>query len=288
MPSISCTEFNRLVEQTIETRSPVDTPELRAHAAVCADCQAAWLDAMLLEGAVAHWKKTATKMAPPVDLADIVLFRRSEEQAELVPNALPAARRAQDRAAANSQRMHWLGRAAVASAAVVLASAVCIAIFGGRLHPPQTNHEVAQQAAAVVTPDAKPAGAALLKTASTETVSTQPVLTKSVSTEPVSTKGAEPARPRTITPTPAPAQPAETIAQDSESGSFDPPSGVSQSFTAASASASPTGRGAVPADEDNDQWVDDVGRQFEPMGSNLSQAFQFLWDAVPAGKAPAT
>ncbi len=49
MPSISCSEFSRLLAQAIESRSPVDAPDLRGHAAQCADCRAAWLDALLLD-----------------------------------------------------------------------------------------------------------------------------------------------------------------------------------------------------------------------------------------------
>ena len=44
----------------------------------------------------------------------------------------------------------------------------------------------------------------------------------------------------------------------------------------------------APVRDENDRWVDDVGQQFEPVGKNLSQAFQFIFEAVPADKAPAT
>ena len=44
----------------------------------------------------------------------------------------------------------------------------------------------------------------------------------------------------------------------------------------------------APIRDENDRWVDDVGQQFEPVGKNLSQAFQFILEAVPAEKAPAT
>ena len=82
--------------------------------------------------------------------------------------------------------------------------------------------------------------------------------------------------------------PHETLAEDSGPDAFDQTIGNVPPATAASVSATHPGQGATTAAPtgDDDRWVDDVGRQFEPMGSNLSQAFHFLWEAVPAKKAP--
>jgi hypothetical protein len=61
----------------------------------------------------------------------------------------------------------------------------------------------------------------------------------------------------------------------------------SQARASSSRAPDPTSATAPVADA-NDRWVDDVGREFEPVSKNLSQAFQFLLEAVPADKAPAT
>ena len=82
MSNISCTEFNRLLEESIEAHSPLDTPELRGHADQCADCRLAWLDALLIDGAVSQWRKSANARLPLVDLTDVVLYRKAAAQAE--------------------------------------------------------------------------------------------------------------------------------------------------------------------------------------------------------------
>lgn len=77
---------------------------------------------------------------------------------------------------------------------------------------------------------------------------------------------------------------------DAESAYLGLANEAAQAVTGASALVPRPGSVAATAEAsgDNDRWVDDVGRQFEPVGSNLTQAFQFLLEAVPAEKAPAT
>ena len=51
MPTISCTEFNRQLDEAIERRESVDTVGLREHAAACAECRCLWLDALVVDRA---------------------------------------------------------------------------------------------------------------------------------------------------------------------------------------------------------------------------------------------
>ncbi len=57
MPTISCTEFSRQLDEAIERRESVDTVRLREHAGTCAECRGLWLDALVVDRAVAQWKK---------------------------------------------------------------------------------------------------------------------------------------------------------------------------------------------------------------------------------------
>ncbi len=289
MSNTSCTEFNRLLEENIEAHSPLDTPELRGHADQCADCRLAWLDALLLDGAVSQWRKSANARLPLVDLVDVVLYRKAAAQAETVsarseqranpviandwiastPGTqpldgvrLPAAM------AETRQSRRSLGRRIAALTAVGIAAAVCVAALAGRA---SRQHE-----ASLVVNQTSPSP--LPKTSAGTQISQ---IASAASQVPVSP---------TKSPTkPVVEAPHETLAEDSEPGAFDQTIENVPPATAASVSAPRPGRGATTAGPagDDDRWVDDVGRQFEPMGNNLSQAFHFLWEAVPAKKAPA-
>ena len=289
MSNTSCTEFNRLLEESIEAHLPLDTPELRGHADQCADCRLAWLDALLLDGAVSQWRKSANARLPLVDLTDVALYRKAAAQAETVSvgseqRANPVAAnepiastpgmrplvgaRVAGAVAETRQSQRSLGRRIAALAAVGIAAAVCVVALAGRA---SRQHD-----------------ASLL----VNQTSPSPLPKTSAGT-PIS-QIASPAQqvPNSATKSPVKAvaeAPHETLAEDSAPGAFDQAIENVLPATAASVSATHPGSGATTAAPtgDDDRWVDDVGRQFEPMGSNLSQAFHFLWEAVPAKKAPA-
>lgn len=289
MSNISCTEFNRLLEESIEAHLPLDTPELRGHADQCADCRLAWLDALLLDGAVSQWRKSANARLPLIDLTDVVLYRKAAAQAETLSvgseqranpvtanepiTSIPGTRplvgaRVAAAVAETRQSQRSLGRRIAALAAVGIAAAVCVAALAGRA---SRQHD-----------------ASLL----VNQTSPSPLPNTSAGTPISEIASAAPKVPISATKSPAKAvveAPHETLAEDSGPDAFDQTIGNVPPATAASVSATRPGRGATTAAPtgDDDRWVDDVGRQFEPMGSNLSQAFHFLWEAVPAKKAPA-
>jgi hypothetical protein len=290
MSNISCTEFSRLLGEAVELRLPVDRPELRDHAADCTDCRAVWLDAVLLDGAVAQWRKTK-KTLLSVDLADVVLFRRTAaEEAALsvaagrfaTPGAgddrhvssdaksLLATARVPAVAAFSGPPRRWLSRRTAGLAAMVLASVVCVALLSGRGSLRQQNLDVVHGPLSSAPPQISP------------TIRTKPQISATGPIQPDRTKAA-PAKPTAEAPV-------ETMVQDAGSAYLDLASEAAQAVAGASVLVprpDPTSATA-PVVDANDRWVDDVGREFEPVSKNLSQAFQFLLEAVPADKAPAT
>jgi hypothetical protein len=283
MPNTNCTEFSRLLEEAVESRWPVDTPALRGHAAACTGCKAAWLDAVLLDGALAQWK--TKKMLSPVDLTDAVLFRQTaaaDDRPAVInldavrlstvrlPPAVPLARRPLAR------RPRWFSRRTAAAAAMVLATVVCVPLLSGRLGLRQGNLDLAS----VPLPS----------------MPHPIVLTNSLTkhTAPLSA-AAGPVRPKQAPAKPVADAPVETVVQDTvvedaQSAYLDLAREAAQAVAGASVLVPRPGPAAAlaPAVDENDRWVDDVGREFEPVSKNLSQAFQFLFEAVPAEKAPAT
>jgi hypothetical protein len=291
MSNTSCTEFSRLLEESIEARLPLDTPELRGHADQCTDCRLAWLDALLLDGAVSQWRKSANARLPLVDLTDVVLYRKAAAQAEALSGGseqrvnavtwnepivstperrpLDGARVAAAVVETRQFRRHSLGRRFAALAAAGIVAAVCVAALSARASRQHDASLLVNQTSPSPLPKTS-AGTPISQMAST--APQVPVSTTKSLGKPVAEA------------------PHETLAEDSEPGVFDQTIENGPPATAVSVSAPRPGRGATtvtPAGDD-DRWVDDVGRQFEPVGNNLSQAFHFLWEAVPAKKAPAT
>jgi hypothetical protein len=290
MSNINCTEFSRLLGETVESRLPVDRPELRDHAAVCTDCRAVWLDAVLLDGAVAQWRKTK-KTLLSVDLADVVLFRRTAaEEAALsvtagrfaTPSAgdnrhvssdaqsLLATVRVPGAVASSRPPRRWLSRRTAGLAAMVLASVVCVALLSGRGSLRQENLDIVHVPLPSVPPQIL------------STIRTKPQISTIIPIQPERTKA--------TAAKPIAEAPVETMVQDAGSAYLDLASEAAQAVAGASVLVprpDPTSATA-PVVDANDRWVDDVGREFEPVSKNLSQAFQFLLEAVPAEKAPAT
>ena len=293
MSNTNCTEFSRLLEEAVESRLPVDTPALRGHAVECTGCKAAWLDAILLDGALAQWK--TKKMLSPVDLTDAVLFRQTaaaDDRLAVInldavrlstvrlPPVVPLARRPLAR------RPHWLSRRTAAAAAMVLATVVCVPLLSGRLGLRQGNLDMAS----LPLPSA-PHPIVLTNSLTKQTPPTQ---------MPQSSAAAGPVRPKLVPAKPVANAPVETVVQDTvvqdtvvqdaQSAYLDLAREAAQAVAGASVLVPRPGPAAAtaPAVDENDRWVDDVGREFEPVSKNLSQAFQFLFEAVPAEKAPAT
>src|SRR5580700_10139891 len=93
MPTISCTEFSRQLSEAVETRKSVDTVALREHAASCAECRCEWLDALLVDRAVAHWPKpTAVAGLTERILSQVTAEKAGAglEAAPLRPQSMPA------------------------------------------------------------------------------------------------------------------------------------------------------------------------------------------------------
>lgn len=71
MSSMSCAEFERLLEAAIEGRTAVDGPSLDRHAADCPACRALCEQQRLLDHAIVAWQASA----PESELADALLAR---------------------------------------------------------------------------------------------------------------------------------------------------------------------------------------------------------------------
>jgi hypothetical protein len=314
MPSISCTEFSRLLEQAVESRLPADAPELRGHAAECADCRAVWVETLLLDSALAQWKNKQKCSAPSVDLTDVILFRRTADQeaaisvadsqlgmagvsgdvqsgsiVEFASVALPAA------ATVSKQPRRWLTRRTAALAATVLATAVCVAFLSGRLSRRESAIETAHRSAADlsgISSSVKPRPAVL----STK----QANGSAKRATPPSSSPNARRIADSPVRGGPTTDAPVEAMVQDAGSAYLNLADAGSAYLNLASEAAQAVAAATVlvprpgaasetaPAVEENVRWVDDVSREFEPVSKNLSQAFEFLLEAVPTEKAPAT
>jgi hypothetical protein len=292
MSNISCIEFGRLIEQAVESQTVVDSALLRAHAAECAGCRATWLDALLLDGAVAEWRKTGKKNLPSVDLADIVLAHRTSGLEPVVSTDITpfAPQSGKPQYAGTGDRAEAVGTVAladlkpkrqwtrqrIAASTIVLAAAASVAFFWNRAG--RQNEIVLIRKTAPVAPDRT-----LARTES------PPIVAPSNTRQNVAVaspreriaEATDPARVRV---------PVQAMVQDAQSAYFDLANKAAHAVAEATALVPRPGLASVmsPSQDENDRWVDDVGHQFEPVGKNLSQAFQFIFEAVPADKAPAT
>lgn len=120
-----------------------------------------------------------------------------------------------------------------------------------------------------------------------------PVNTPKVETAAISHPAPHPSSPQRGAAPASAAQvevPVAAMVQGAQSAYFDLANDAARAVAGATALVPGPGlvSAAVPVRDENDHWVDDVGQQFEPVGKNLSQAFQFMLEAVPAEKAPAT
>jgi hypothetical protein len=299
MSNINCTEFGNLIEQAVESRTAVDSAVLRAHAADCAGCRAAWLDAMLLDGAVAEWRKTGKKILPSVDLADIVLARRASGlepvvSADMTPFAAESGTlhpaetidrvvEVRSAVADDAKPTRRSTRRRVAGSAIALALMACVAFFWSRAG--RDNEVLLIQKATPIAP--------VPTVAHNNSQRTVPSPNNAV-------KLAVASRDSTVkTPAPTPTKagvqppaepPVEAMVQGAQTAYLDLANQAAKAVAEATALVPRPSLASVMSQspDDSDRWVDDVGHQFEPVGKNLSQAFQFIFEAVPADKAPAT
>ena len=288
MSNTSCTEFNRLLEESIEVHLPLDTPRC-AVTPTSADCRLAWLDALLLDGAVSQRCKSANARLPLVDLTDVALYRKAAAQAETV--SVGSEQRANPVAAnepiASTPGMRPLVGARVAGgsgrnqavAAFARPPNRCLRCSGNcRRRLCRCFGRSSEPAARL-----KPSRESDIPVAAAENFRGYTDLPDCLARSTSAEFGYEVARQSRCRSA------ARNARRRSAPGAFDQAIENVLPATAASVSATHPGSGATTAAPtgDDDRWVDDVGRQFEPMGSNLSQAFHFLWEAVPAKKAPA-
>jgi hypothetical protein len=286
MSNISCIEFGHLIEQAVESRTAVDSAMLRAHAAECAGCRATWIDALLLNGAVAEWRKTGRKILPSVDLADIVLGRRISGlepvvSTDITPFAPQSGKPqhaysgADDRAVAGADlkpSRTW-SRQRIAASTIVLAVAATVAFFWNRTG--RQNEIVLIRKTGAVAPDRT-----LTRTDSPPVVG--------LSNTHHNLAGTPPRDHVVEVSRPTPEAPVQAMVEGAQSAYLDLANQAARAVAGATALVPRPNLAMAPSRDENDRWVDDVGHQFEPVGKNLSQAFQFIFEAVPADKAPAT
>jgi hypothetical protein len=260
MPTMSCTEFNCRLDEAIERRESVDTVWLREHAAACAECRALWLDALAVDQAITRWKKPV----PVVGLTDRILAQVTADASALAAEAsvgveqVLAKPAADERAPEPRRRVNRTAGAAITA----LALCVCAVLFLSRPRPqlPVAQPDVARSAEPVAAgPEPK------LQQASP--VATLPV-----------------------TPAPIASAPVEVMVADAGSAYLHLAGDAAKAVTAASVlvpSADPTDE-APAAPKDEEPWVDGMRREIAPVTHQLSHAFEFLIQAVPEKRAPAT
>lgn len=264
MSNINCTEFKELLERAVESRQSLDSSVLRGHAALCSECRCAWVDALLIDRAAAKWKKTIVS----VDLSDSVLYQlateRDEDSSRVTLTSEFATRVAtstEPSIAAPARRSgrsrKWLTRSATVAAFGVLAGAACLAIAVGRFGGPLQS--------------IKPRAIEVAK----QSNASEPKLVLAAPTD--KSRAANEA-------------PVESLVRDAGSAYLNLAGGAAKAVAAAAVLVPPADAPAAPDPQfkEKDRWVDEVGREFEPVRRHLSQAFGFLIQAVPTEKAPAT
>lgn len=116
MSTISCTEFQRLLDEAVESDGDVTASSLSEHAAACTECRAHWQRHCVLERAVTMWRAEV----PVVDLVDTIVARNAFDQPTRAKETQPVASRT-DKFERTPQRQAW-GSVAVAAATLLLGS----------------------------------------------------------------------------------------------------------------------------------------------------------------------
>ncbi|HEV3002945.1 MAG TPA: hypothetical protein VGX78_00720 [Pirellulales bacterium] len=257
MPTISCTEFSRQFAEAIERRESLNTTALREHAGACAECGREWLDAMVVDRAVAHWKKPM----PAAGLTDRILAQLASEAAVGSPSPLAAAIPERGHGRTSSRSRRRLTRSAGVAAAVTALALLAIFLLGRPARPVNVEQpEIAKSSPPVVA---------------------APAPTVGTNHEPVA-KPAPPART---------GMPVELMVADAGSAYLHLAGNAAKAVTAATVLVPPaadTGRQTAPLPKGREPWVNDVRREIAPVTHQLSHAFEFLIQAVPENRAPAT
>ena len=261
MPTMSCTEFSCRLDEAIERRESVDTVWLREHATACAECRSLWLDALAVDQAIARWKKPV----PVAGLTNRILAQVAADAAALRPEASVGVEQVVAKPVATEtapQPRRRINRTAGA-AITALALCVCAVLFLSWPRPqlPIARPDLAHSAEHVVA-------------ASPE----------------VKSQAASPVAALPVTPTPIASAPVEVMVADAGSAYLHLAGDAAKAVTAASVlvpSADPTDE-APAAPKDEEPWVDGMRREIAPVSHQLSHAFEFLIQAVPEKRAPAT
>jgi hypothetical protein len=249
MVTISCTEFSRQLADAVERRGSVDTVALREHAASCAECRSAWFDAMLVDQAVSQWRKPMVAGG----LTERILSHVAAgiPLAPVPVESQPVTSHERELTTRPKRRMRRAGGLAFTA----MALCVLATLF---LVRSQEQRSPMQDQASIVRTDVP----------KVETV--QPIVTPK-------------ARPTVEAPV-------ELMVADAGSAYLRLAGDAAKAVTAASVlvPAADNPREELSAPKDDDRWVEDVRREIAPVTHQLGHAFEFLIQAVPEKRAPAT
>jgi hypothetical protein len=255
---MSCTEFSRQLAEAVERRESTDTLVLREHVSACSGCRTLWLDALLVDRAVSHWKKPVAASG----LTERIVSRVAAEtttaaSAAAVGSQFAAVRQGVDRAPRLGRRMNRSAGVAI----LVLALSVCAMILLGRPRP-QAN---------VGTPEA------VRKATSIAVVDARPIQVAHASA------GSQ-ASPAKV------GAPVELMVADAGSAYWHLAGNAAKAVTAATVLVPPADAvgEAPPIVKGQEPWVDGMRREIAPVTHQLGHAFEFLIRAVPEKRAPAT
>jgi hypothetical protein len=261
MPTISCTEFSRQLAETIERRASVDLVSLREHAGTCDDCRAQWLDALCVDRAVAQWKRPA----PTAGLTDRILSAVAVGAVPSSPIAIEVEPARHESVAAIRPRRRSTRAAGLALTA--LAVCVCATLLINRsLRRPEIGLRDAAQS------DVAQIGSPISVSNTSKTSGT------------VTIPGAKQAA------LPKAEAPVELLVADAGSAYLHLAGDAAKAVTAASVLVPPADAAldTSPAPKADDHWVEGMRREIAPVTHQLSHAFEFLIQAVPEKRAPAT
>lgn len=275
MPNINCTEFSRLLAEAVESHQSVASAALREHATQCADCRVSWLDALLVDRAVAQWKSGV----PTADLADTVLFRlAAQEPAISVPTSPSFAGPLLTTSPSKTRRLVTRRTLVTLTASTAV---ICVAILVMRPGRPSQSPE-----SSVVT----------VQPLKHQSVARQSEIAKSESqrlptNEPAtSLADSKPGGRRAAAKSTGNDARVDSLVRDAGSAYFNLASEAADAVTAVTVLVPPPDSSDAPlnADVNEERWVDEVQRELAPVTRQLGQAFEFLIQAVPAEKTPAT
>ncbi|MGH7200443.1 MAG: hypothetical protein ACREJB_07550 [Planctomycetaceae bacterium] len=131
MPDMNCIDFERLLNEALDEREPLENGALGEHAKACADCREIWQRHALLDRAVRAWRADV----PRVDLVDAVLSRLAFDGTQAAARPRPA-----------SPPRRTSTRNAVAVLLTAAAVLVLLAAWLGRLESSKTDIATDQRA----------------------------------------------------------------------------------------------------------------------------------------------